>query len=138
MSSGPIGPAPSHHGENGRANGRLSYKFQRLREDIRRAVTQGEYTGRLPGERTLGRRFGANAKTINKALSDLTAEGLLIRQIGRGTFVAEPGSAAPPASAAAAGQSALSVARLTNPFDVMELRRVVFVMRGGAVYRREP
>lgn len=94
MSSGPIGPAPSSHGENGRANGRLSYKFQRLREDIRRAVTQGEYTGRLPGERTLGRRFGANAKTINKALSDLTAEGLLIRQIGRGTFVASRDSAA--------------------------------------------
>ncbi len=88
MSSGPLGPAPNAHGENSRANGRLSYKFQRLREDIRRAVTQGEYTGRLPGERTLGRRFGANAKTINKALSDLTAEGLLIRQIGRGTFVA--------------------------------------------------
>lgn len=88
MSSGPTGPAPSMQSDNGRPQGRLSYKFQRLREDIRRAVTQGEYTGRLPGERTLGRRFGANAKTINKALSDLTAEGLLIRQIGRGTFVA--------------------------------------------------
>ena len=95
MTSGPVGPAPntSSTGENGRASGRLSYKFQRLREDIRRAVTQGEYTGRLPGERTLGRRFGANAKTINKALSDLTAEGLLIRQIGRGTFVASRDSA---------------------------------------------
>lgn len=94
MSSGPMGPAPTTTGENGRANPRLSYKFQRLREDIRRAVTQGEYTGRLPGERTLGRRFGANAKTINKALSDLTAEGLLIRQIGRGTFVASRDSSA--------------------------------------------
>lgn len=88
MTSGPIGPAQNANNEIARANGRLSYKFQRLREDIRRAVTQGEYNGRLPGERTLGRRFGANAKTINKALSDLTAEGLLIRQIGRGTFVA--------------------------------------------------
>jgi len=88
MSSGPMGPASNGQGDSARPNGRLSYKFQRLREDIRRAVTQGEYTGRLPGERTLGKRFGANAKTINKALSDLTAEGLLIRQIGRGTFVA--------------------------------------------------
>ena len=88
MSSGPTGPALNGNGDSVPSSGRLSYKFQRLREDIRRAVTQGEYTGRLPGERTLGRRFGANAKTINKALSDLTAEGLLIRQIGRGTFVA--------------------------------------------------
>ena len=94
MSSGPMGPAPKTDGENGRPKGRLSYKFQRLREDIRLAVTQGEFAGRLPGERTLGRRFGANAKTINKALSDLTAEGLLIRQIGRGTFVASRDSSA--------------------------------------------
>jgi DNA-binding LacI/PurR family transcriptional regulator len=42
----------------------------------------------LPGERELGRRFEANAKTINKALCDLSSEGLLIRRIGRGTFVA--------------------------------------------------
>ena len=69
-------------------NGRLSYKFQRLREAIRNAVVSGELKGRLPGERELGRRFDANAKTINKALSDLTSEGLLVRQIGRGTFVA--------------------------------------------------
>lgn len=77
-----------------RASGRsqrqrpLSYKFQRLREQIRTAVIKGEFQGRLPGERELGRLYNANAKTINKALSDLSAEGLLIRRIGRGTFVA--------------------------------------------------
>src|SRR5205823_5600576 len=65
-----------------------SYKFQRLREQLREAIATGEFTGRLPGERDLGRRFCANAKTINKALSDLSAEGLVIRHIGRGTFVA--------------------------------------------------
>lgn len=67
---------------------RLSYKFQRLREQLREAIAGGQFAGRLPGERDLGRRFGANAKTINKALSDLSAEGLVIRHIGRGTFVA--------------------------------------------------
>ncbi len=69
---------------NGR---RLSYKFQRLREELRNAIVGGELRGRLPGERDLGRRFGANPKTINKALTDLAAEGLVTRQIGRGTFV---------------------------------------------------
>ncbi|HEV7300906.1 MAG TPA: winged helix-turn-helix domain-containing protein [Tepidisphaeraceae bacterium] len=65
----------------------LSYKFQRLRERIRAAVTSGELHGKLPGERTLAKRFGVNAKTLSKALTDLAAEGLLDRSIGRGTYV---------------------------------------------------
>src|SRR3954467_3510050 len=66
---------------------RLSYKFQRLRERLRDAVVTGELAGKLPGERELARRFRANAKTLSKALTDLAAEGLLERSIGRGTFV---------------------------------------------------
>src|SRR6478752_2204251 len=65
----------------------LSYKFQRLRERLRSAVTNGELQGKLPGERTLARRFHVNAKTLSKALTDLAAEGLLDRSIGRGTYV---------------------------------------------------
>ncbi|GJQ26292.1 MAG: hypothetical protein HBSAPP02_13240 [Phycisphaerae bacterium] len=72
---------------------RLSYKFQRLREQLRQAILTGELTGRLPGERALGRRFEANAKTINKALCDLSSEGLVTRRIGRGTFVISPAAA---------------------------------------------
>ena len=65
-----------------------SYKFQRLREQLRQAVQAGELSGKLPGERELARRYQANAKTISKALTDLSSEGLLVRQVGRGTFVA--------------------------------------------------
>ena len=65
----------------------MSYKFQRLRERIRQAVASGELSGKLPGERELARRFHVNAKTLSKALTDLAAEGLLHRSIGRGTFV---------------------------------------------------
>jgi DNA-binding LacI/PurR family transcriptional regulator len=70
-----------------RSESDYSYKFQRLREKIRQAVTAGELTGKLPGERELARRFHVNAKTLSKALTDLAAEGLLARSIGRGTFV---------------------------------------------------
>jgi DNA-binding transcriptional regulator YhcF (GntR family) len=66
---------------------RLSYKFQRLRERLRQAIASGELAGKLPGERQLSRRFRVNAKTLSKALTDLAAEGLLERSIGRGTFV---------------------------------------------------
>jgi len=65
----------------------MSYKFQRLREKLRQAVSSGELTGKLPGERALAKRFHVNAKTLSKALTDLAAEGLLDRSIGRGTYV---------------------------------------------------
>jgi hypothetical protein len=90
-SSSADGPRTSHKIEG------LSYKFQRLRERLRNAVTNGELSGKLPGERALARRFHVNAKTLSKALTDLAAEGLLDRSIGRGTYVkdtAAPGEGA--------------------------------------------
>jgi DNA-binding transcriptional regulator YhcF (GntR family) len=86
-------------GNNGDASIRLSYKFQRLREKLREAISAGELSGRLPGERKLARKFRVNAKTLSKALTDLAAEGLLDRSIGRGTFV--KGSSEPVTSAIA-------------------------------------
>jgi hypothetical protein len=89
--------------QSGRASARqsgMSYKFQRLREKIRRAIESGELAGKLPGERALARRFHVNAKTLSKALTDLAAEGILDRSIGRGTYV--KGSA--PAKPAAEGK----------------------------------
>ena len=73
----------------------MSYKFQRLREKIRAAIASGELTGKLPGERALARRFHVNAKTLSKALTDLAAEGVLDRSIGRGTYVKGSAPAAP-------------------------------------------
>src|SRR5436309_7751595 len=73
---------PKRAGQTG-----LSYKFQRLREKLRQAITSGELSGKLPGERALAKRFHCNAKTLSKALTDLAAEGVLDRSIGRGTYV---------------------------------------------------
>jgi DNA-binding LacI/PurR family transcriptional regulator len=50
----------------------------------------------LPGELSLARRFHVNAKTLSKALTDLAAEGLLDRSIGRGTYVKDENSPAAP------------------------------------------
>ncbi len=85
---------PSSEARRQRRQAGLSYKFQRLREALRAAIETGELTGRLPGERELAKRFGANAKTLGKALTDLAAEGLLERSIGRGTFVKGAGAPA--------------------------------------------
>lgn len=83
------------YGDRAKSKGELSYKYQRLRERLRAAVRAGEFSGKLPGERELARRFNANAKTINKALNDLALEGLVFRHVGRGTFVAGPASTMP-------------------------------------------
>ncbi len=96
----------------------MSYKFQRLREKIRQAVESGELSGKLPGERELARRFHVNAKTLSKALTDLAAEGLLARSIGRGTFVR--GSSA--ADAAADGPWLLVTDQDVEPAIVHHLR----------------
>jgi DNA-binding transcriptional regulator YhcF (GntR family) len=84
MQSEVVVGSESHQSRNGDG---LSYKFQRLREKLREAVRSGELAGKLPGERALARRFHVNAKTLSKALTDLAAEGLLDRSIGRGTYV---------------------------------------------------
>ena len=42
----------------------------------------------LPSEKDLAARFGISIGTLRKAVDDLVAEGILVRQQGRGTFVA--------------------------------------------------
>ena len=113
----------------------MSYKFQRLREKIRRAVERGELSGKLPGERALARRFRVNAKTLSKALTDLAAEGVLDRSIGRGTYV--KGSA--PATFARTGrwlclcapgdEDACPVLHLRAEFPDIEIANAVESMR---------
>src|SRR5262245_31353394 len=90
--------AATGHPHESQTSAKLSYKFQRLREKLRAAIASGELAGKLPGERQLARRFHVNAKTLSKALTDLAAEGLLDRSIGRGTFVKGTDSAIPAAA----------------------------------------
>lgn len=92
--SGKRADAPRDAARQPAAQGRMSYKFQRLREKLRQAVASGELSGKLPGERTLAKRFHVNAKTLSKALTDLAAEGVLDRSIGRGTYVKGSGPSA--------------------------------------------
>jgi DNA-binding transcriptional regulator YhcF (GntR family) len=103
---------------DGASQNALSYKFQRLREKLRDAIASGDLEGKLPGERALAKRFHVNAKTLSKALTDLAAEGLLDRSIGRGTFVK---GSAPAASAARnwllvcePGQTADTIAKILS------------------------
>ena len=48
---------------------------------------QGE---KLPTERELASKFGVSRSAVRKVLARLEAKGLIVRQIGRGTFVTMP------------------------------------------------
>ena len=121
---------------NGKTDTALSYKYQRLRERLRQDIEQGELAGKLPGERVLARRYEANAKTINKALSDLTIDGLLVRHVGRGTFVADesPTVAGGPVKSRTFGW--LMAAGPTRPDNQRLYHRAANVLRAGSSRRR--
>jgi GntR family transcriptional regulator / MocR family aminotransferase len=61
----------------------------RIRERIRDAIASGALTpkARLPSSRTLARDFGVARNTVDEALSQLVAEGLIVRRRGAGSFV---------------------------------------------------
>ena len=61
---------------------------QNLRELIENGVLlEGQL---LPSERDLGEYYGVNRLTVRQAITELVSEGMLRRQRGVGTFVADP------------------------------------------------
>ena len=69
----------------------IPYHYQ-LRELLRDEIATGRWrvNDQLPSERELCDTFKLSRTTIREALDSLVQEGLLRREKGRGTFVAEP------------------------------------------------
>jgi len=67
-------------------------KYKAVVETIRRGVAQGalETGAKLPPVRDLAWKLGITPGTVARAYTILTEEGLLIAEVGRGTFVAGP------------------------------------------------
>jgi GntR family transcriptional regulator len=65
-------------------------KGRALREILEALVAEQPAGSALPSERELAERFGLARMTVRGEIERLTAEGLLYRLHGRGTFVAEP------------------------------------------------
>jgi GntR family transcriptional regulator len=64
--------------------------YKELERQMREALASGEWKPgeAIPAERRLAERYGVSIGTIRKAIDELVAANLLIRQQGRGTFVA--------------------------------------------------
>src|SRR5215217_7758349 len=64
------------------------YKEVKLRLTPDLAAGEWKAGGAIPSETRLAERFNVSIGTIRKAIDELVAERILVRQQGRGTFVA--------------------------------------------------
>lgn len=64
--------------------------YKKVKHKIIESIRHGEWKpgAVIPSETKLCERFGVSMGTIRKTVDELSAEGFLIRQQGRGTFVA--------------------------------------------------
>lgn len=87
------GGAASSRGQAGQ-QGRLGFKplYAQVRDRLVRRLVEGVWLPgmALPSEQELARELEVSQGTVRKALDAMTAENLLVRRQGRGTFVAEP------------------------------------------------
>ena len=72
-------------------NSPLPLHYQ-LKQHLLEKIESGEWKPNdlIPSEQEMQNSFGLSRITVRQALSDLVYEGLLIRERGRGTFVAPP------------------------------------------------
>jgi DNA-binding FadR family transcriptional regulator len=87
-----------------------------IADELRKRVEAGEWSGarRLPTERDLAAEYGVARNTVRRAFDQLEADGLLKRQVGRGTYLR--------------GEETDGIAAIvrrmegTSPADMMEVR----------------
>jgi GntR family transcriptional regulator len=65
--------------------------YEQLKDIIKAQIDNGIYKpgDKLPGERTLMDIYSISRITVREAIGDLVSEGILFRQHGKGTFVAQ-------------------------------------------------
>lgn len=64
--------------------------YKKIKLDVTRALSRGEFDAKdpLPTERQLAARYRTSVGTVRRAMDELVAEHVVIRQQGRGTFLA--------------------------------------------------
>jgi GntR family transcriptional regulator, transcriptional repressor for pyruvate dehydrogenase complex len=111
---------------------RASDAVSTIVETIERNIESGLWKAghRLPTERELELELGVARNTLRKSLKKLEDAGKIVRQIGRGSFVAEPAEV----------ENALSplLARVlgSSPSEVMEIRLILEPWAAGLAANR--
>jgi DNA-binding FadR family transcriptional regulator len=101
MISGPSHPVPDN------VRTRAENESRSLYSEIKTSIVKGSVAAgaRLPTERVLSSQYRVARNTVRKTMTRLMDEGLIVRTVGRGTFVAEPKPAEAPAPAVQASFS---------------------------------
>ena len=100
-----------------RASSAVAQVLNEIEVNIDSGVWPAGY--RLPTERELEMRFGVARNTVRKGLKRLEFDGKIVRQVGRGSFVANQSTDLAPASR-------LSIQILgASPAEIMEVRLMI-------------
>nr|WP_131051608.1 GntR family transcriptional regulator [Verrucosispora sp. SN26_14.1]TBL42566.1 GntR family transcriptional regulator [Verrucosispora sp. SN26_14.1] len=69
--------------------GRPTARYRQIAADLAARIRQGEYEPgeALPAQRDLSAHYGVTLMTLRQALQELSDEGLIVQQAGRGTYV---------------------------------------------------
>lgn len=65
-------------------------KYHQIYLVLRQQLSEGYFLNGLPGEKALAEAYGVGRVTIRRALDQLAHEGLIVREVGRGTRPASP------------------------------------------------
>lgn len=97
-----------------------------VREWLLEALASGRYAAgaKLPTERAVAEQLAVPRSAVRNALAALEAEGLVVRLIGSGTFVADR-APAPLAAATEARSTAALPAIDASPTEIMETRLII-------------
>ena len=104
-----------------------------LMEQLNNMISDEQFPeqSKLPPERDLAKKLNATRANVRKALAIMEAEGKIWRHVGRGTFVGRP-----PVDN---NTPFPSIARSTNPMEILESRLVVEPrLAGFAAIRATP
>jgi DNA-binding FadR family transcriptional regulator len=109
---------------NGNSRTRAHHASAALLQHIRKRLDDGSWPvgHRLPPERDLVEMFGLARNTLRKAMIQLEEEGVIVRHVGRGTFIAKTTTSKDEASPA---ESLVQRIHGASPADVMELRLII-------------
>jgi GntR family transcriptional regulator len=99
--------------------------WAQIAEDLRQRLHGGEFDDRFPTDEELTRDYEVSRQTVREAVRRLTAEGLVVRQRGRGTSVASP-------ALEQSLQSLYSLASTVRAKGIEERSEVLAAVQGAA------
>ena len=100
-----------------KASAALQPLYRKVKRHILDNIGSGKWavSARVPSENDIVKKFGVSRMTANRALKELSDEGVLVRIAGVGSFVADHHARAHPLRFAASTRRFANAAMCTGP-----------------------